>query len=122
MNTPENKKSVSEANELLNDSVALTAAGASGDAAGIFDDEPMCMHTVVWVSSQAAKNGSHAPLWMLGKPRCVGISLKHTAWHPRAALRRTSAAARSASHSGMICNGSRRPPLSPHHSSTIQLL
>ena len=59
MNTPENKKSVNDANELLNDSVALTAAGASGDAAGILDDEPMCMHTVVCVSSHAAKNGSH---------------------------------------------------------------
>src|SRR4051812_10417525 len=122
MNTPENKKSVNDANELLNDNVALTAAGASGDAAGILDDEPMCMHTVVCVSSHAAKNGSHAPLWMLGNPRCVGISLKQTAWHPRAELRRISAAASSASHSGMICSGSKRPPLSPHHSSIIQLL
>ena len=35
---------------------------------------------------------------MLGSPRWGGISLKHTARTPRAALRRTSAAAFSASH------------------------
>ena len=28
-------------------SVAATATGASADVAGIFDDEPMCMHTTV---------------------------------------------------------------------------
>jgi len=66
------------------------------------DDEPMCMHTTVRVSSQVAKNGSQAPLWMLGSPRCGGISLKQTARTPRAALRRTSAAANSASQRGMI--------------------
>ena len=32
--------------------------GASGDVAGIFDDEPMCMQTTVSVSSHAWKNGS----------------------------------------------------------------
>src|SRR5947209_2094417 len=35
---------------------------------------------------------------MLGRPRWLGISLKHTACTPRAALRRTSPAASSASH------------------------
>jgi hypothetical protein len=28
------------------------------DVDGIFDDEPMCMHTTVSVSAHAAKNGS----------------------------------------------------------------
>jgi hypothetical protein len=37
------------------------------------------MHTTVSVSAQAAKSGSQAPLWMLGSPRWLGISLKHTA-------------------------------------------
>ena len=103
-------------------SVAATATGASAEVAGIFDDEPMCMHTTVPVSSQAAKNGSQYPPWMLGRPRCGGISLKHTARTPRAALRRTSAAAFSASQSGMMHSGSSRPPLSPHHSSTMKSL
>ena len=39
-------------------SVEPTAGGASADVDGIFDDEPMCMHTTVSVSAHAAKNGS----------------------------------------------------------------
>jgi len=120
--TPEKRKSLSDAMALPKLSVAATATGASPEVAGIFDDDPMCMHTVVPVSWQAAKNGSQYPVWMLGRPRCGGISLKHTAWQPRAPLRRTSSAARSASQSGMSGSGMRRPPLSPHHSSTIQSL
>ena len=86
------------------------------------DDEPMCMLMVVRVSWQAARNGSQAPEWIDGSPRWGGISLKHTAWTPRAALRRTSAAASSASHRGTMMSGIRRPPESAHHSSTIQSL
>ena len=93
--------------ELLNDSMMSVDGGASGEAAGIFDDEPMCMHRTVRVSSQTAKSGSQYPVWMLGRPRCVGISLKHTARAPRAALRVTSAAARSASHMGTMHSGIR---------------
>src|SRR5581483_465818 len=122
MNTPENRKSDNDAMALPKLSVAVTATGASPDVAGIFDDDPMCMHTHVSVSSHAAKNGSQCPLWMLGSPRWGGISLKHTALPPRAAFRRTSAAASAGSHSGMSVSGMSRPPLSPHHSSTIQSL
>src|SRR6202167_4923385 len=122
MRTPENRKSHNDDMALPKLSAAATATGASADVAGIFDDEPMCMLTTVPVSSQAAKNGSQYPLWMLGSPRWGGISLKHTARTPRAALRRTSAAASSASHSGMRQSAIRRPPESPHHSSTIQSL
>lgn len=43
---------------LLKLSEACTAGGASGDAAGICEDEPMCMFTTVPVSWQIAKNGS----------------------------------------------------------------
>src|SRR3954468_12265254 len=117
---PENNQSLIDAIALLKLNVAATAVGASPDVAGIRDDEPMCMLTTVPVSSHTAKNGSQWPEWMLGGPRCGGISLKHTAWHPRSALRRTSAAASSASHSGTMINGISRPPESPHHSSTIQ--
>ena len=38
--------------------VELTTKGASGEVVGILEDEPMCMHTTVSVSSHAAKNGS----------------------------------------------------------------
>ncbi len=111
-----------DAMELLNDSDAATATGASLDVAGMRDDEPMCMLTVVCVSWQAARNGSQKSVWIDGRPRCGGISLKHTACTPRSALRRTSAAASSASHSGTIASGMRAPPESAHHSSTIQSL
>ena len=64
----------------------MTDGGASGDAAGICDDEPMCMHTAVPVSAQASKNGSQWPEWMVGRPRWTGSSLKATARTPRAGV------------------------------------
>ena len=63
------RKSTSEVMALPKARVALTDGGASGDAAGIFEDEPMCMATAVPVSAQAAKKRSHWPLWMVGRPR-----------------------------------------------------
>ena len=42
----------------MNVSVEPTAAGASAEVDGIFDDEPMCMFTTVPVSAHAGKNGS----------------------------------------------------------------
>ena len=69
MRTPEKRKSHSDDMALPKLSAAATATGASAEVAGIFDDEPMCMQTTVPVSSQAAKNGSQSPLWMLGSPR-----------------------------------------------------
>ncbi len=119
---PEKSQSLIDAMALLKLSVAATATGASADVAGIRDDEPMCMQITVWVSWQAAMNGSQSPEWIDGSPRWGGISLKHTAWTPRSALRRTSSAASSASQSGMIGRGSSWPSESPHHSSTIQSL
>jgi hypothetical protein len=61
-NFPENSQSVIEIMALLNISVALTATGASGDPAGSIDDDPMCILMTVFVSSHAARNGSHSPL------------------------------------------------------------
>src|SRR6201986_2321725 len=100
--TPDIRKSINDDIALPNARVALTDGGASGDAAGIFDDDPMCIATTVRVSAHAAKKGSQYPVWIVGRPRWYGSSLKHTACTPRAALRCTSAAASSASHNGMI--------------------
>src|SRR2546426_11701187 len=103
VNTPDISQSTSEKQALANVMVEPTAGGASADVDGIFDDEPMCMQMTVSVSSQAAKNGRQklSASCTEGNPRNGGISLKHTACTPRAALRRTSAAASEASHSGM---------------------
>ena len=101
---------------------AVTASGASSAVDTVRVPDPMCMHTTVPVSAQAAKNGSQYPEWMLGSPNQVGSSLNATARTPRSALRRISAAASSASQSGTRHRGISRPPESPHHSSTIQSL
>ena len=99
--------------------------GASGDVVGIFDDDPMCMHTVVSVSWHAAKNGSQWWLasWIDGSPSGYGFSGNVTAKLPLSAQRRTSAAASCGSHSGTMVSGMSRPSPSPaHHSSIIQSL
>ena len=69
------------------------------------------MQITVPVSSQAVKSGSQnrSRSWMEGRPRFDGSSVKATAWKPRAALRRTSAAARVGSHNGTRPSGIRRP-------------
>ena len=105
-------------------SVDPTAGGASADVDGIFDDEPMCMHTTVFVSSHAARNGSQKPFLSCtdGRPRNGGISENVTAWQPLAALRRISAAASTGSHSCTMINGMSRPFDGAHHSSSIQSL
>ena len=36
----------------------ITSAGASGAVSSSSDDDPMCRHTTVWVSSHAFQNGS----------------------------------------------------------------
>ncbi len=83
----------------------------------------MCMAMTVPVSSHARRNGSQPSPWMEGSPRYGGISEKATARTPRAAFRRTSSAASSASQRGMRVRGMSRPrALGPHHSSTIQSL
>src|SRR6478609_1847124 len=122
MSLPENNQSASEAIELLNASVPPTPPGASGDAAGLVDDEPMCMHSVTPVSLQTWNTLSQPPLWIVGSLRWCGSSVKQNARTPRSALRWISAAASSSSHNGMMHNGMLRPPDGPHHSSTIQSL
>ncbi len=53
----ENSQSASDAIELLNASVPPTPPGASGDADGFVDDEPMCMHNVTPVSLHTWNTG-----------------------------------------------------------------
>ena len=106
----------------MNASVPPTPPGASGDAAGFVDDDPMCMHNVTPVSLHACRTGSHPPLWIVGRFRWCGSSLKQKARTPRAALRRISAAASCTSQSGMMHSGMFMPLDGPHHSSTIQSL
>src|SRR4051794_14193942 len=105
MSLPENNQSDIDAIELLNASVPPTPAGASGDAAGFVDDDPMCMHNVTPVSLQTWNSGSHWPEWIVGSFRWCGSSLKQIARTPRAAMRCTSCAASSTSHDGIRHNG-----------------
>ena len=103
-------------------SVAATAGGASAEVAGIFDDEPMCMHTRCRSRRRRRRTGPSSPEWIDGQPEVRrDLGEAHGA-HAAPALRRTSAAASAASHSGMRQSGISRPPESPHHSSTIQSL
>src|SRR5262245_66449205 len=94
-NTPDIRKSVSDIAAFMYVSVEPTAGGASFDVDGIFDDDPMCIHTTVPASAHAWKNGSQYPSASCtdGKPRNGGISVNATAWPPRAALRRIASAA-----------------------------
>src|SRR3954447_15993066 len=89
--------------------VIITSTGASSDVIAIDDDDPMCGHTTVPVSSHARQNGSQWSVWKLGYPSLVGFSENVTAWQPFSATRRTSAAMRSASQIGAIASGMKRP-------------
>ena len=54
----ENNQSASDAIELLNPIIAPAPAGASGDAIGFVDEEPMCMQTVTPQSLHTWHSGS----------------------------------------------------------------
>src|SRR6478609_2471044 len=122
MSLAEYNQSASDAIELLNASVPPTPAGASFDADGLVDDEPMCMHSVTPVSLHTWKTGSQSGLWIDGSPSRSGSSVKQNARTPRSALRWISCTASSRSHSGMMHSGMFTPPDGSHHSSTIQSL
>src|SRR5436305_11082529 len=105
--------------------VELTIGGESGEVAGIFDDDPMCMLMTVSVSLHAAKNGSQKRSLSCtdGRPNGEGFSENATAWLPRSAQRLISSPAATGSHSGMIVSGmSLSLPAPAHHSSIIQSL
>lgn len=102
----------------------MTAGGASAEEVRKVEPEPMCMKIAVPVSAQAARKGSQwrSGAWIVGRPSRPGSSEKATARTPRAALRRTSAAASPGSQSGTRQSGIRRFGAAPDHSSTIQSL
>src|SRR4051794_14424375 len=118
----ENSQSAIDAIALLNASVPPTPPGASGDAAGFVEDEPMCMHSVTPLSLQTWNIESHSPLWIVGSFKWWGSSLKQIARQPLSAMRCTSFAARSTSHNGIKQSGMFTPLDGWHHSSIIQLL
>ena len=82
----------------------------------------MCRHTMVPSSTHACQNGSQWASWKLGSLRCDGFSENETAWHPFAALRRTSAAIAAGSQIGRSMSRMNRPGALPHHSSMCQSL
>src|SRR5579883_2094047 len=97
--------------------------GASGEVVGILFEEPMCILILLPVSSQARKNGSHAPEYTEGRPKSCGFSQKDTAIALFLAQRRTSSAASAGSHKGTRMSGIKRPwPAPAHQSSIIQSL
>jgi hypothetical protein len=85
----------------------VTSIGDSSDIVYRRLEEPICMHTMVPVSSHAAMRGSQWPsrLWIVGRPNMAGFSENETARDPFAAVRRTSAAASTGSQRGMRVNG-----------------
>src|SRR5688572_11047024 len=98
-NAPEKIQSTIDPMALAKVMVELTIGGESGDVAGIFDDEPICMLMTVSVSLHAAKNGSQKRSFSCtdGNPRGDGFSENATAWLPREAQRCTSSAAATGS-------------------------
>src|SRR5436190_24399741 len=116
---PEKTQSASEPCAFCAYSDIDVASGASSAVVGMLDDEPMCIETVVAVSSHASHSTSHAPLYSDGSPSLNGFSVNAIACEPLAAQRRTSSAANDGDHSGTSVNGMRRPWPSPPAQTTI---
>src|SRR5580704_8318766 len=91
--TPDHNHSPAARSAFTGKKVGRISKGGSGEGRAAQADDPVCRHTTVSVSSQAAKKGSHRPLKMDGRPSWAGNSGKLTALKPRAALDRTSVAA-----------------------------
>ncbi len=102
--------------------VGRSSKGGSGEGSGAQPDAPVCRHTTVPVSSQAAKKGSQRPLKMEGSCSWAGNSGKLTALNPRAAFARTSVAAIPTSASQGSCRGMMRSGWLPAHTSRCQSL
>ena len=106
--TPDHSHSPAARRALTGNTVGRSSKGGSGEGSGAQPDVPVCRHTTVAVSSQAAKKGSQSPLKIEGNCSWAGNSGKLTALKPRAALTRTSAAAISTSASQGSCSGMMR--------------
>ena len=107
--TPDMRKSISDASRCRTRAWRSTDGGASGDVAGICDDEPMCMQTTVPVLG--ARGEERVPVAGVDRrqPEVVRDLAEATACTPRAALRRTSSTASSTSHSGMSAERDQPP-------------
>ena len=67
--TPDHSHSAAASSALTGNTVGSSSKGGSGEGSGAQDEAPVCRHTTVPVSSQAAKKGSHSPLKMEGRPQ-----------------------------------------------------
>src|SRR3954447_2276956 len=72
---PENTQSASEPSAFCAYIDMDVASGASGDVVGIDDEEPMCIDTVVPLSSHAVHRTSHSPEYIEAQPSFDGLSL-----------------------------------------------
>src|SRR6516164_2703264 len=120
--TGEKMRSAAACTMFIGCSVIITSTGASGAVITSFDDEPMCMLTIVPSSLHACQNGSQCSVCKLGSPSGTGFSGNVIAWQPLPATRRTSAASASGSQIGGIASGMKRSGAAPHHSSMCQSL
>src|SRR5256714_7890691 len=100
----------------------ITSIGASAAVVTSFDDEPMCMQTIVPSSEHACQNGSQWSECRLGSPSGSGFSGNVTAWQPFLATRWISSASVSGSQIVGTASGMNRPGCVPHHSSMCQSL
>src|SRR5260370_6097435 len=87
MSWAENSQSASDAIELLNASVPPTPPGASGDAAGLGDAPPMCLHRVTPLSLHTWNTGSHLPPGSFRHPQWWGTLQQQNPRTPPAPLR-----------------------------------
>ena len=69
---PENTQSHSEPWAFWAYSDIEVASGASGEVVGMLDDEPMCIDTVVSVSTHACHSTSHSPVYIEGSRASTG--------------------------------------------------
>ncbi len=120
--TPDHSHSPAARRALTGNRVGSNSNGGSGEGSGAQADAPVCRHTTVSVSSQAAKKGSHRPLKMEGKPSWAGNSGKLTALKPRAALVRSSEAATPTSASHGNCSGMIRSGCGPAHALEVPVV
>ena len=98
-------QSAAAATPLTGNSVGSSSSGAPGDCAAVHDADPVWRQMTVPVSSHAASSGSQWSVCTDGSPMLTGCSGNESALNPRAAFRRTSAAAISGSLSQVICSG-----------------
>ncbi len=90
-------------------SVIIPSTGASADVIASWPDEPRWMESATSSSHNAVHSGSQLVSWMLGYPRVAGFSVNVIEWQPIAAVRRTSSAASTGSHSTGSTLGMKRP-------------